>query len=468
MADVEVLVIGSGIAGLCAAVSAAESGCTGVLVAEAAHVVGGSSRLSSGIMLGPGNRHQKAAGYSDSAEAFYLDYMNVNHWSLRGDVAKALATQAGPTLDWLEDLGVQFHPEPVFGGAEIAPRCLAAVGRGQGIIDALHRRAKALGVEIVLGKRIDRLLVEDRSVVGAAAGDDRITARAVVVATGGFGANPHKLREYFPSTASAGDWLWYIGADGAQGDGLDLGAQVNARIIGHDRGLRLLHPNFVRTLESFIPGWLVLVNKEGRRFVDETAPYGILCRQTILNGEVAYVIFDHQALDPGSSTRVSSYRHTVPGHERRSPNWNPAMIREMSEAGRIATAESIAALAEKLGLPAQQLADTIAQYNEGCRTGHDAQGKDAPFLREITVPPYYGAEVRLATIASTWTGLEINGFGQVIDNAGYPVPGLYAAGETTGGVMAYVYISDGNNLSNGATFGRIAGRSAAAYSARPT
>lgn len=465
MRDVDVLVVGSGIAGLSAAVSALQSGSERVVVAEASNVVGGSSRLSSGIMLGGGgSRRQKDAGVADSPEMFFVDYMNLNHWDLRGDVARTFTAEAGRTLDWLEDLGVEFYAEPVFGGVENVPRCLAAVGLGQGIIDVLAHTARSLGVDIALRRRVDRLLVEEGAVVGAAAEGDEIRAGAVVLATGGFGANEQKLEQMFPSTRSAGDWLWYIGAQGAQGDGLDLGQRVGARVIGHDRGLRLLHPGFVRSLESYLPAWQVLVNREGRRFVDESAPYGILNRVTQLSGGVAYVVFDHQAVDPATASSTDAYRYAIPGREsHRSPNWNPVMIEDMTEAGRIVRADTVDALAHGLGLPVGQLAHTVMQYNAGCEAGRDAHGKDARFLRPLDHPPFYGAEVRLATIASTWTGLEINGSAEVLNTFGEAIPGLYAAGETTGGVMAWVYAADGNNLGNGATFGRVAGRSAAAF-----
>jgi fumarate reductase flavoprotein subunit len=462
MSDVDVLVVGSGIAGLAAAVTAVESGADRVLVAEAEDVVGGSSRLSSGIILGGGSRRQKAAGYEDSAEAFYIDYMNLNHWDLRGDVGRTFTGESGPALDWLEDLGVDFYPEPVFGGAENVPRCLAARGHGQGVVDVLAHTARAKGVDIALGLRVDRLLTESGHVVGAAVADDEIRADAVVLATGGFGADAGKLDDLFPSSRSAGSWRWYIGAPGSRGDGIDLGRAVGAAVVGRDRGLRLLHPNFVRSLESYLPGWLVLVDREARRFVDESAPYGVLNRVVHLHGDVAFVLLDQQAVDTATATATDAYVHPIPGREaHRTPNWNPVMVRDMVREGKVTEATTVAELARALGLPSEQLETTVRQYNEDAARGVDAHGKEARFLRPLDRPPYYGAEVRLATIASTWTGLEINGRAEVLDAHGDPVPGLLAAGETTGGVLSWVYAGDGNNLGNAVTFGRVAGRRAA-------
>lgn len=462
MSDVDVLVVGSGIAGLAAAVTAAQEGAERILVAEAMDVVGGSSRLSSGIILGGGNRRQAAAGIQDSADAFYVDYMNLNHWEIRGDVARTFTSQAGPTLDWLEDLGVEFYPDPVFGGAENVPRCLAAKGHGQGVIDVLHHAARAHGVDIALGLRVDRLLQQEDAVVGAAVAGDEVTAESVVLATGGFGASADKLRTLFPATQAVGDWLWYIGAPGARGDGLDLGEQVGASVVGHDRGLRLLHPNFVRSLESYLPGWLVLVNQDGHRFVDESAPYGILDHAVHLQGDRAFVLFDHSAADPDTATGTPAYVHPIPGRaDHRTPNWNPVMIEDMVGQGGIARAGSVRELATALGLPPAQLDDTVHQYNEGVARCVDARGKPSRFLRPLTRPPFYGAEVRLATVAHTWTGLEIDGSARVLRPSGAPIPGLYAAGETTGGAMARIYAADGNSLGTCVTFGRVAGREAA-------
>ena len=159
----------------------------------------------------------------------------------------------------------------------------------------------------------------------------------MVIATGGFGNSAEKLTEHFPSAARTG-WAWYIGAEGSRGDAFDLGAQVGAQIIGHDHGLRLLHANFDEIYEAYLPGWLVLVNGDGRRFVDETAPYGILDSMTREQGDRVFAIFDHAALLAATALGVARYKHAIPGSSKRqSPHWNADIVEQMVKDGRMAS-----------------------------------------------------------------------------------------------------------------------------------
>jgi succinate dehydrogenase/fumarate reductase flavoprotein subunit len=184
----------------------------------------------------------------------------------------------------------------------------------------------------------------------------------------------------------------------------------------------------------------------------------VLDRTTHRNGGVAWFVFDHQAVDRSTAGNTKAYKQLIPEREgRQSPNWNPTMIDEQVEAGRIHTADTIAELAEKAGLPVDQLQATIETYN----SGNDHMGKDAQFVRPITEAPFYAAEVRLATLCWTAVGPAITERGEVIDTLGRPISGAYACGEVTGGVLGDVYVGSGNSIGNSATFGRIAGRSAA-------
>jgi fumarate reductase flavoprotein subunit len=458
--DFDVVVVGSGAAGLAAALTAAELGAS-VLVAEAADVVGGSSRLSSGMLMGAGTTLQKAAGIDDTPEALYREYMQFNQWAVDAGLAHKLAVESGPTIEWLADLGVQFHDTLSYGGEESRPRNHLPVEMGAGVVEVLRQAAVAAGVEIALRRRIDRLLVEDGAVVGVAVGDDEVRAGAVVLATGGFGANREKLSRFYPS--ALGDWTWYMGADGAQGDAIDLGEQVGAQIAGHGRGLTFLTPNFVRQYEATLPGWLVLVNAEGRRFCDETVAYGLLDRLVRLQGGRAFVLFDEAARVAAPAGQPAAYRQSNPSMPgRRSPNWNDEMVAEMSGEGRLATAGTIAELAERLGLRPDVVAGTVRRYNRLVAEGEDRDFlKDSRFLRSVTTPPFYGAELRPATIALTSVGLRIDTDGRVLNEVGDVVANLFAAGECTGGVLGDVYLGSGNSYSNCLVFGRTAGRMAA-------
>jgi succinate dehydrogenase/fumarate reductase flavoprotein subunit len=462
--DVDLVIVGSGAAGLAAALSARLRGAASVLVAESEGVVGGSSRLSGGLIMGAGTRYQKALGIDDDPEALFHDYMQLNGWNVDAGVVRRFTELAGPTVEWLGDLGVEYYDTLVFGGEERVPRVHVPIGRGQAVVDVLARHCRDAEVDVALGQRVDRLLTDAGTVVGVAVGDDAITAGAVVIATGGFGNSSTKLAEHFPSAARTG-WAWYIGAEGSRGDAFDLGAQVGAQVVGHDHGLRLLHAGFDQIYEAYLPGWLVLVNSDGRRFVDETAPYGILDSMTREQGDRVFALFDRAALDEATAAGVARYKHAIPGSSKRqSPHWNADIVDQMVADGRVMSGASVSELAASLGVPAANIEGTVAHYNAGVAQGCDREYlKDAAFLEPIASPPFYGAELRPATVASTACGLRIDPDARVRGTDGTPIGGLFAAGECTGGVVGAQYVGSGNNYANCIVLGRVAGASAAAF-----
>ncbi len=466
--DVDVVIVGSGAAGLAAALSARQRGAGSVLVAESEGVVGGSSVLSGGLIMGAGTRYQKALGIDDDADAMFHDYMQLNGWNVDAGVVRRFAELAGPTVEWLGDLGVEFYDTMVFGGEERVPRVHVPIGRGQAVVDILARHCREADVDVALGQRVDRLLTNGGTVTGVAVGQDAITAGAIVIATGGFGSSPEMLAEHFPSAARTG-WAWYIGAEGSRGDAFDFGAQVGAQVVGHDHGLRLLHAGFDQIYEAYLPGWLVLVNSDGRRFVDETAPYGILDSMTREQGDRVYAVFDRAALEKATAAGVARYKHAIPGSSKRqSPHWNADIVEQMVANGKVTSRASVSELAGALGVPPANLEGMVARYNAGVAAGRDPEYlKDAAFLESIATPPFYGAELRPATVASTACGLRIDPDAGVRGGDGNPIGGLFAAGECTGGVVGAQYVGSGNNYANSVVFGRVAGASAATFASRP-
>lgn len=460
MNDLDVIVIGAGVAGLCAALAAHDAGARRILIAESEDVVGGSSRLSGGMIMGAGTAMQRAQGIDDDGAALFHDYLSLNQWQVDAGVVRVFCDNCGRTIDWLASLGVPFREELVIGGEERLPRTHWVAGSGQGLVDALHREVRKREIDVALRQRVDRLLVDDGRVVGVAAGGDELTADAVIITTGGFGANPERLGELYPQ-ALQGDWTWYIGADGARGDGLDLGAAAGAQVTGNGRGLRLLHPNFVRTYEAYLPAWVVVVDPEGRRFYDESAPYGVVDGQHHAAGDRAFVVFDDVMLR--HTEKWPSYKDKTMDGYMQTPNWNPVMVDEQVERGSMTAADTIDELATALGIDTAVLGGTVATYNQTAADGEDRQfAKAAKFLHQIENPPYYGAEIRPATICLTSTGLRIDPDARVLDTTGRPIAGLFAAGETTGGVLGPRYMGSGNSLANCSTMGRIAGTQAVA------
>ena len=464
--DFDVIVVGSGAAGLAAALSATQEGAT-VLVAEAEGIVGGSSRLSGGLMMGAGTRYQRALGIEDSPEALFHDYMTLNQWKVEAGVVERLTQRAGAAVEWLGDLGVEFYDQLVFGGDVSVPRVHCPIGRGQAVVDVLYARCREAGVEFALGQRIDRLLTDDEGAVcGVAVGDDEITSGGVIIASGGFGANEEKRRELFPSVYDT-EWSYYIGADGARGDALEFTKDVDAQVTGYNRGLRLLHTDFDKMYEAYIPGWLILVNRDGRRFCNETAPYGIMDGLMAEQGDVAYAIFDHTRLVEATELGVARYKQSIPGStKRQSPHWNLDIIEMMLKEGKVHRTDSLEELAASIDVPADHLRATVDRVNQLVELHEDVDYlKDPKFLEPIAEGPFYAVEVRPATCCFTATGLRIDRDANVLDSSGRPIRGLFAAGEVTGGVIGPRYVGSGNSYGNCVTMGRVAGQSAAAVAA---
>jgi fumarate reductase flavoprotein subunit len=459
--DYDVIVVGSGIAGHCTALAALEKGARVVMV-DSAPKTGGSSRLSTGIVMGAGTRFQKERGHKDDPEALYDHYMNLNQWLLQPSVARRLCYECGPTVEWLADNGVEFV-DLVHSGMESAPRG-HATGGGDTIIDALAGRiANFPNFDTAVGSRVDRLLVRDGAVAGVAIGDDRTTAAAVVIACGGMGASPEMLSHWHPEAFwSAQGNLSYVGHPYARGDVVSLGQQVGAQIV-HGRGIRNAVCVF---MTSYLPGFVVNVNQLGRRFQDETIAYAIteimLQRQP---GGVAYLLFDDgikQTLK--SEADIAKYiKIQMVGDEGGRALWRSDAIDDLVARGQVTKADTLEHLAQRLGIPPANLVGTIGRYNR-----HVAAGEDKDYFKKVKgVPPlakgpFYAAKITQPFYAFTGTGLRIDEEAAVIHENSEAVPGLFAAGECVGNVLGSVYFGSGNSLANCSTYGRIAGYSAAA------
>jgi fumarate reductase flavoprotein subunit len=463
VADFDVVVVGSGFAGLAAAIAARSEGAS-VLLVDGAEELGGSSRLSGGKVMGAGTRIQRHHGVEDDPEELYRFYMALNRYCLEPQVIWALATESGPTVDWLEDIGVEFDPRLMTSGEEgRLPRMHITVGEGHAIVATLARHARSIGVEVAIGMQVDRLIVDAGAVVGVAVGDDELRTDSVILATGGFGADRELLTTYLPQ-AAADDWYWYIGADTATGSAFALGEQVSAAVVGHGRSARLITPNFGNLLEGgYLPGWLLVVNATGQRFYDETASYSITSPIVDRQPAPIYAVFDDAAKEASTPDTVESTKKVSVGkRDGRTQKWVKAMLDEQVERGVVLRADSLDELAVLMGVPAEQLRITVQQYNDDCGVGSDRHyRKRSDVLRPVAAPPFYATELRLSHLAVTAAGLRIDSQARVIDRLGRPVEGLYAAGECTGGVVGDTYVGSGNSITSAFVFGRIAGRGAA-------
>jgi len=450
--DYDIIVIGSGAAGLAAAVAAADAGAS-VLVVEGEKQVGGSSRLSGGHFYAAGTSVQKEAGVEDTPDAMFEHYMTINQWLVDPSIVRRYSDLSAPTLEWVKGLGVNYPVEGLYcSGVGSVPRGHPPEGDGEEVINVLEGHRSHKGVDLVLDARVTALVTnDDGRVTGVRIGDDEATSAAVIIATGGFGNNPEMIEKYLPQASAGGDWNWYIGADGARGDGLTLGQSVGGVIDGHDRALILASPGFSRDLEVALPSWLVMVNQQGRRFCDETASYIMIAGLLNKQGGNAHAVFDE-------TTRAAAKR--TPFFQA---YWVNDVLQEKAEEGRIIRADTLAELASKAGIDAEGLEGTVERYNGDVEAGEDtAFLKQAP-MSQIKTPPFYAVEIRPVMLCWTGTGLRIDADASVLSKAEKPIRGLYAAGETVGNLHGDRYVGGGGSYGPCLVFGKLAGENAAKY-----
>jgi len=466
--DYDVIVIGGGGAGLAAAVTAHDQGARVALV-EADTKLGGSTSLSGGVYYAAGSSVQAERGIADSPDAMFEYYMTLNQYRVEPALARRICDNAARDLEWLQELGVRFSAEGLYAsGVESVPRGHPAEGRGQAITDALQAAVSARGIDVALNSRVHELVSDGRgAVTGVRFGDERVEAGSVIVATGGFGANRNMLHELYPEAADYGDdWTWYIGSKHCQGDGIRMGAAVGGDVVGRNRGLLLTTPGFSKDLEVFVPGWLVYVNREGRRFIDETAEYAVMSGAVqAQTGRSCFAIFDDAAR--AEAKPLPQYQAA---HEAGLVlNWITDRLDQEIASRRIAQAGDLASLAKAIGVRPEALKTTVETYNADCAASRDSQFfKDPAVMRPIATPPFYAREIRPAIVCLTSAGLRIDANARVLDRADRPIDGLFAAGETTGGALGERYIGGGNSIANAIVFGRIAGATACAHAVSKT
>lgn len=444
--EYDVVVIGGGAAGLAAAVSAAEEG-TSVLLLEKQADVGGNTRISGGFFAAVDPERQNRQGIEDSVEKFYAQMMESGGPRTNPDLARVLVNEAGNALRWLEGYGMRFQDEVIEIYGAHWPRChIPLMPAGEGYIYTLSSAASRLGVAVKVRARAERL---ERTADGAVrvrvaepGGVHSYTARrGVVIASGGFGANRAMIARFAPNLAD----LTNDNTPGSTGEMLLEAERHGAALVNMDsvqclpgcppgRKLRIvLHSDVSR---------FILVNSQGRRFIREDGRRDVLRDAVLaLPERYAYSIVDDEGF---RSYNIVMRRNAVVGVET-------------DDAWRGDTPEE---LARAMGLPPEALRKTIDDYNEGVRRKRDAFGKSsAELLHEIRKPPFWACFAGM-TIHYTMGGLATDAKAQVLSESGEPVPGLFAAGEATGGVHG-INRMGANGINDAVVFGRIAGRNAA-------
>jgi tricarballylate dehydrogenase len=483
----DVIVVGGGNAALCAALTAREEGAK-VLLLECApeEERGGNSSFTEGLMrfvyngsediraLSPDLTPEELASdfgrYSE--DKFFDDMARVTQNRTDPDLCEILVKQSNATMHWMRKQGVRFLPQfgrqafkvdgkfTFWGGAT-----LAAVGGGRGLVDQLYRAAEKAGVHIRYNAWARDLIHSDQGVTGVVVkvdgGTQKLSAKSVVLACGGFEANAAwRARHLGPGW----DLAKVRGSKFNCGDGLDMALRIGAQPAGHWSGCHAVGwERYADDFGSFETmddyerdnyPFSIMVNSEGKRFLDEGADirnytyakYGRIILQQ--PSQFAWQIFD------------SSVTH---------------MLRPEYRARRVTkvTANSIEELADKLeDVNRDALIETIKAYNASItrdvpfspnvKDGRRTQCLEIPksnWAVAIETPPFEAYAVTCG-ITFTFGGLRVTTEAQVLDTQHHVIPGLFTAGEMLGGLFYFNY-PGATGLMSGAVFGRIAGRSAA-------
>lgn len=449
----DVLVIGGGLAGHCAALAATECGATVVLLEKQPNV-GGSTVLSGGFFAFAGTPFQQERGIRDDRALLYDDLIAMGGGEADPTLVRAYSEGQRDLYEWLVRHGIVFTALELSSGQSV-PR--SHVTDSVRLIATLAEHGKRSGrVKTEMGTRAIRLL---RDSVGGpvagvriedAGGTRELRAGSIVLASGGFSRSEELLRLFAPAQAGA----LRIGGGGNTGDGLRMAWQFGAglRDMGQVKGTFGTHPNTGADKHELLLAYYagaIMVNRAGHRFVDESVSYKILGEACLAQpGRIAFQIFD-QAIMDGSQPGVPLFDFGAP-------------LRR----GLLIKADSLPDLAQRCGIDPDALVQTVADYNRGVDLGRDpAFGRDGlcnhyGALARIGQAPFY-AYPSTTVVLATYCGLAIDAQAQVRDVFGEPIRGLFAAGEITGGFHGHAYMT-GSSLGKAAYFGRVAGQSAAA------
>ena len=417
-----------------------------VLVLEKGAVPAGNTVRSTGLIPAAGTRFQREAGIlDDTPELMAKDIFEKNDHESDPELTRLLCEESAPLVEWLADeVGcemvcftdflypgqsrLRMHGPKTHYGSELARQLENAVRNEP-------------GVELLKNSPVDDLIWDGKRVSGVETSDGVIEAGAVILALNGFGGNQEMVEEYLSPEAAA---ALYYGSPNNTGEGIRWGIALGAAIqqMGSYQGhASVAAPEGPLVTWGVVVNGAILVNRDGRRFGDETVGYSEYAGAVMAQpGSEAWEVFDEEVYEASRGTRFD----------------------EVVEAGKVVHSETLEDLAETFGLPAGTLAETVEDTNRSIR----GEMPD-PFGREEfgdgpLEPPFYSIHVRGA-LFHTQGGLKVDSRARVLRSDGSPIPGLYAAGGTAVGISGKGYkgYSSGNGLLAATVLGRISGEAAA-------
>ncbi|MBR7063790.1 MAG: flavocytochrome c [Treponema sp.] len=498
---VDVIVVGGGGAGLSASVAAIDAGASVILVEKTA-ALGGNTLLSGGVMNSADPTWQRGAKVDTGEPEELRGWMNMDRNSfpeeyratfdvLRGQIAQYLAnptylfdstefhilntylygkrkgadgaeiysdfalvqnlaSNALPTVKWLSEKGIQWQAtvsEPV--GAMWRRGHTPSMPKGSEYAVKLGKIIEDSGNEIMLKTRATKLIMDGNKVVGIEATQSNGTPvvihanKAVVLTTGGFGNNTKMVQQYNNYWASIPDNATTTNASGSTGDGITMALEAKAALTG--MGFAQMMPVsdsktgdlFTGLIPRFAANY-IFVNKEAKRFVDEGSARDTLSIAAFAQPDgMFYMIADAEIAEEAK--------------------WLTDPEVEVAN-GRAFRADTLEELGKLIGLDGAALKAEMDKYNSFVDSGKDTDFGKSSFNQKVDKAPYY-ATPRSPAIHHTMGGLKIDTGAHVLDESGNVIPGLFAAGEVTGGIHAGNRLG-GNAIADIMVYGRIAGTNA--------
>lgn len=492
--DADVVVVGAGGAGMTAAITAAAEG-KSVVILESQSMVGGNSVRATGGMnagktvyqdenefgesagvektlktaaekyadnetitaLAKTVSEQWAAyqanptGYFDSVELMELDTMIGGKGINDPELVETLCANSADAIDWLDEHGITLHNVSSFGGASVKRihRPVNAEGKtvsvGSYMIPLLEENCKKAGVQILLNTTANEILTDANGAVagikatGSTGETVTVNAKAVVLTTGGFGANLDMVVKYKPELKG----FMTTNAAGIQGQGIEMAEAIGAATVDMDQ--IQIHPTVEANTAALITEGLrgdgaILINEEGQRFIDEVGTRDVVSAAEIAQtGSYSWLVVDQAMVDASS---------VIQGYIKKGYTVTGATYEELGEA---------------MGVDAAAFAETMEKWNGYVEAKNDPDFGRTSFANPLNTAPYYAVKVT-AGVHHTMGGLKINANTEVLNEKGEVIPGLFAAGEVTGGVHGANRLG-GNAVADFTVFGRIAGAAASDYAA---
>jgi len=446
----DVIVIGSGNAGLSAAATTAETGHQ-VILLEKRRAIGGNSIISGGGYNAVDPERQGRQNIFDSKELHFGQTLRGGDLKAQPELVWTLVDKALDGLLWLESHGMKFQKHVFTLVGAMWPRSHQPIDpAGTGYIKILKHLCMSRGVTLLTQHQVERLIFGKKKVSGIQCVNRQgrsIIIRAskgVVIATGGFSANVEMRSKYNPLLDSQ---IPTTNQSGATGDGIAMAIEVGAATV--DMEYIQLTPfgepktGRVQSVLTGVVERLIYVNKEGNRFVDEGGRRDTLAEAFLKQRDAtAFLINDSD----------EEFVRKGVTHFGKSPE-------DLIKRGHVFKGDTPHELASQIGVPAENLIRSLHQYNKSLELGLDAEFGRTILKHKIEKPPFYACP-RVPAAHYTMGGLRINAKAQVLDGRGRPIKGLYAAGEVTGGIHGANRLG-GNALTETIVFGRIAGENVA-------